>query len=340
MPLPAHYAVAEGLIAGAYPARRPRPSRGLERVGVTVFVDLTHPSDPLESYGHFLDGARRIAHPIPDMGTPTAGHVMQILDDIDAARADGGTVYVHCWGGVGRTGTVVGCWLVRHGLDDGDAIATIAGPAPGDRRRAPLARDGRPGRARPWLEARLVKRLWLLRHAKSSWDEPGLADHDRPLAPRGRKAAQRIRTWAAENDVRPDLVLCSTAVRARATLDLVAAALGAPEVESRTASITPGKRSSLARLRRVPARCRRAPPGRPQPRPREPRRRPSHRPARRRFRPERSPSSGSRSTTGATSGRAVPSSCGSSCRASCRARRPASRPQPRDGRVEEDVRRR
>jgi phosphohistidine phosphatase len=76
-----------------------------------------------------------------------------------------------------------------------------------------------------------VKRLWLLRHAKSSWDDPGLADHDRPLAPRGRKAGKRVRRWAAEHEVRPDLVLCSTAVRARATLDLVAPALGAPEVE-------------------------------------------------------------------------------------------------------------
>ena len=76
-----------------------------------------------------------------------------------------------------------------------------------------------------------MKRLWLLRHLKSSWDEPGLADHDRPLAPRGRKAGKRVRQWAADHDVRPDLVLCSTAVRARATLDLVAPALGAPAVE-------------------------------------------------------------------------------------------------------------
>ena len=75
-----------------------------------------------------------------------------------------------------------------------------------------------------------MKRVWVLRHLKSSWDEPGLADHDRPLAPRGRKAGKRVRKWAAENGVRPDLVLCSTAVRARATLDLVAPALADPTV--------------------------------------------------------------------------------------------------------------
>ena len=138
---------------------------------------------------------------------------------------------MHCWGGVGRTGTVVGCWLVRHGLDGGDA----------DRAHRRAARDipgGRPSPETPGQAALVrgwrrgpVKRLWLLRHAKSSWDEPGLADHDRPLAPRGRKAGKRIRRWAAEHGVRPDLVLCSTAVRARATLELVAPALGSPEVE-------------------------------------------------------------------------------------------------------------
>jgi predicted protein tyrosine phosphatase len=149
--LPTHYAVAEGLIAGAYPALRESVEE-LERAGVTTFVDLTHPSDPLESYVPFLTTARRIGRPIPDMGTPTAGHVMQVLDDIDTVRADGGTVYVHCWGGVGRTGTVVGCWLVRHGLDDGDAIARIAelrreigGPSPETAGQVALIHGWRPG---------------------------------------------------------------------------------------------------------------------------------------------------------------------------------------------------
>ncbi len=50
----------------------------------------------------------------------------RILDDVDAALAEGGTVYVHCLGGVGRTGMVVGCWLVRHRLDEGDAVPTIS----------------------------------------------------------------------------------------------------------------------------------------------------------------------------------------------------------------------
>ena len=74
-----------------------------------------------------------------------------------------------------------------------------------------------------------MKRLWILRHAKSSWDHAGLADYARPLAPRGRKAAKRIARWADANGVRPELVLCSTAVRAQSTLDLVRPGLGGPE---------------------------------------------------------------------------------------------------------------
>jgi phosphohistidine phosphatase len=71
----------------------------------------------------------------------------------------------------------------------------------------------------------------LLRHAKSRWDEPGLADHDRGLAPRGEKAARRIGIALAERGWRPDLVLCSTARRTRDTWDLVEAALPPPAPE-------------------------------------------------------------------------------------------------------------
>ncbi len=98
----------------------------------------------------------------------------------------------------------------------------------------------------------MVKRVWLLRHVKSSWDEPGLADHDRPLAPRGRKAAKRIGRWAAENGVRPELVLCSTAVRARTTLDLLSAALGTPEAKVEAGLYHASAAALLERLRKIP----------------------------------------------------------------------------------------
>lgn len=61
--------------------------------------------------------------------------------------------------------------------------------------------------------------IHLLRHAKSSWDDPGLPDHDRPLAPRGRRAAERLSRHLAATGVAPDLVLCSSATRAVATLE-------------------------------------------------------------------------------------------------------------------------
>jgi phosphohistidine phosphatase len=56
--------------------------------------------------------------------------------------------------------------------------------------------------------------IHLLRHAKSSWDDPGLPDHDRPLAPRGRRAAERLSRHVAATEVVPDLILCSSATRA------------------------------------------------------------------------------------------------------------------------------
>jgi phosphohistidine phosphatase len=71
-----------------------------------------------------------------------------------------------------------------------------------------------------------LKTLYLLRHAKSSWDDPSLADHDRPLAARGRKAASRMAVHMRQAKVRPDLVLCSSATRAVQTYELIASALG------------------------------------------------------------------------------------------------------------------
>jgi phosphohistidine phosphatase len=66
----------------------------------------------------------------------------------------------------------------------------------------------------------------VLRHAKSSWDDPSLDDHDRPLTPRGCKAAARIAGYIEQSAIRPQLVLCSTAARARQTLEGISEALG------------------------------------------------------------------------------------------------------------------
>lgn len=66
-----------------------------------------------------------------------------------------------------------------------------------------------------------VKTIYLLRHAKSSWDHPDLTDHERPLAPRGEKAAPVMGRHLAAAGLVPERVLCSTAVRARQTWEAV-----------------------------------------------------------------------------------------------------------------------
>lgn len=71
-----------------------------------------------------------------------------------------------------------------------------------------------------------MNELLLLRHAKSSWDDPSLDDFDRPLAPRGRKAAKLMGQVIAEHGWRPGFVLVSAALRARQTWQRVAAELG------------------------------------------------------------------------------------------------------------------
>lgn len=94
---------------------------------------------------------------------------------------------------------------------------------------------------------------YVFRHAKSSWDDPSLDDFDRPLAPRGRKAAARMGAYLREEGLMPELVLCSTAARAVETWKLASAALGA-EVEVkylRSLYLAPPSRL-LTTLRRAP----------------------------------------------------------------------------------------
>ena len=71
-----------------------------------------------------------------------------------------------------------------------------------------------------------MKTLLLLRHAKSSWKESSLTDHDRPLNDRGQRDAARMGQLLTDEDLLPDLILLSTATRARTTAELVAASSG------------------------------------------------------------------------------------------------------------------
>jgi phosphohistidine phosphatase len=97
-----------------------------------------------------------------------------------------------------------------------------------------------------------VKRLYLLRHAKSSWKGTSLPDRDRPLAARGRRAAKAIARHLREQGIEPELVLCSTARRARETLDRIEAALGTPTIRIESGLYGASADVLLERLRRVP----------------------------------------------------------------------------------------
>ncbi|MCZ6728021.1 MAG: histidine phosphatase family protein [Acidobacteria bacterium] len=70
------------------------------------------------------------------------------------------------------------------------------------------------------------KTILMLRHGKSDWGASYSSDHERPLAPRGERAARRIGSWLSRIDRAPDLVLTSDAVRARTTVELAAQAGG------------------------------------------------------------------------------------------------------------------
>ena len=102
-----------------------------------------------------------------------------------------------------------------------------------------------------------MRRLMLLRHAKSSWNDADIDDIDRPLAPRGRKAAPLMGRHISRAGLHPDLVLCSSALRARQTWELVAAewdsaaAYGPPRLEMRSSLYLAPPGEILLMLRRV-----------------------------------------------------------------------------------------
>lgn len=99
-----------------------------------------------------------------------------------------------------------------------------------------------------------MKTVLLLRHAKSAWDDHGLSDHDRPLNRRGEKAAQAMAEHLAAHGPQPDLILCSTATRARQTLaPLVDLLTPAPPISLEKGLYLASEDMLLARLRDLPA---------------------------------------------------------------------------------------
>ncbi|HXV56231.1 MAG TPA: hypothetical protein VD704_00050 [Gaiellaceae bacterium] len=125
-PLPGSYWVVPGrFLAGRYPASEELPE--LRAAGIDAFVDLTAPGEEmLAPYEDLLEGASYRRFPVPDFGHPSQESMAALLDLLDEELAAGRVVYLHCRFGIGRTGTVVGCHLVRGGRSGEDALAAIA----------------------------------------------------------------------------------------------------------------------------------------------------------------------------------------------------------------------
>ena len=139
VPLPDSYWLLDGqLLAGEYPGSWTRAD-ATEKLGlflaagIRTFIDLTEETDPLNRYDstlkalaceHGLD-CRYIRFGIKDLGVPTPELMGKILKAIRAELEEGRPVYFHCWGGIGRTGTVAACWLVEQGLSADDALGRV-----------------------------------------------------------------------------------------------------------------------------------------------------------------------------------------------------------------------
>lgn len=171
-PAPSSYWVVQGLLlAGAYPGDSD-PEKHLAKIqrlldaGIRRFVNLMEEDETNwegELFAPYDDLVERLCagadcrrYPIRDVSVPTPSLMVDILDAIDESLAAGKPTYVHCWGGVGRTGTVIGCWLLRHGLaDPSHVLETLARLRKQDRQRRHRMSPETPQQRRfveSWLE--------------------------------------------------------------------------------------------------------------------------------------------------------------------------------------------
>ncbi len=142
VPFERSYWVVPGeLLAGYYPGKSSRNEAqkklgGLLNLGIRHVLNLMEPDEydhsgnafvPYESVMQSMAESRGLEvsfdrMPVKDMSVPTVAGMVDILNHIDEKLSANIPVYVHCWGGRGRTGTVVGCYLVRHGMADSREI--------------------------------------------------------------------------------------------------------------------------------------------------------------------------------------------------------------------------
>jgi ADP-ribosylglycohydrolase len=126
-----YWVIPGQFLAGEYPGDIDEESSRVKindmiRSGITAFIDLTEVNEGLLPYSGLLETASHQRFPIRDVSIPSSTVItVAILDAIDHQIQQGGMVYLHCWGGIGRTGVIVGCWLARHGFKGEAALARL-----------------------------------------------------------------------------------------------------------------------------------------------------------------------------------------------------------------------
>ena len=116
-----YWVIPDKLLAGEYPRNTnynlsKRKIHSLENAGIKIFIDLTDKTDGLAKYDNFLNKADYYNYPIIDVSVPANKQLTtDILNRIDESLIQDKKVYLHCLGGVGRTGVIVGCYLKRLG---------------------------------------------------------------------------------------------------------------------------------------------------------------------------------------------------------------------------------
>jgi hypothetical protein len=136
-----YWVVPGKLLAGYYPgdpdekvARQKLTA--LYQAGIRYIINLMEEDEvdhlfrPFKPYNELFESIAELHNqkvgwqrfPIQDLGVPTRRAMVGILNEIDSLIESAIPVYVHCWGGIGRTGTVVGCYLARHGVAHGKGI--------------------------------------------------------------------------------------------------------------------------------------------------------------------------------------------------------------------------
>jgi hypothetical protein len=139
VPFPDSYWVVPGkLLAGEYPFSKfetdgTKKLTCLLQCDIRAIADLTMPGDAVSYFTELIHLAEeleiKVAYKrfaIQDMSIPDIETMKAILDWVDARIDENSPTYIHCLGGIGRTGTVIGCYLVRHGMTGQDALERIS----------------------------------------------------------------------------------------------------------------------------------------------------------------------------------------------------------------------